>query len=582
MPHNLDLILTLTGGLTAALVFGLFTQALRLSPIVGYLLAGVVIGPFTPGFIAHAEIAEQLAEIGVILLMFGVGLHFHLHELLAVKNIAIPGAIAQIALATLLGIGLTTWAGMSWSAGLVFGLAISVASTVVLLRMLTDSNRLHTHAGHVAVGWLVVEDLFTVFALVLLPVLVKPEGQTQSGADIAMALGAASLKVGALVAFTGIVGKRVIPKLLEHVALTRSRELFTLTVLVLALGIALGSAKLFGVSMALGAFLAGMVVAQSDFSSRAASEALPMRDAFAVLFFVSMGMLFDPTHMVSDIGLTLGTVAIVLLAKPLAALAVVLLLKRPLRVALVVAVALAQVGEFSFMLATVGRQLGVLPASATQVLVVSAIVSITMNSFLFRGIEPLLQWVSGRKLPGHSMAPLEASEPARSDEPSTIVVGYGPVGRMVTRLLRENHIDVVVIEMNYQTVQQLQTQRIRSVHGDASHSEILLQAGMASARSLIFTASGTPPEAVIRMAKELNPEAIVLARSAYVADAEQLRSAGAHIIVTAEAEVALAMTERVLVGLGATPEQLDRERSRVRRSLFPAMSSSSTALDHMT
>jgi monovalent cation:H+ antiporter-2, CPA2 family len=579
MPHNLDLILTLTGGLTAALVFGLFTQALRLSPIVGYLLAGVVIGPFTPGFIAHAEIAEQLAEIGVILLMFGVGLHFHLNELLAVKNIAIPGAIVQITIATLLGIGLSYWVGMSLSAGLVLGLAISVASTVVLLRMLTDSNRLHTHAGHVAVGWLVVEDIFTVFVLVLLPVLVKPE--PQSGTEIALALGIATLKVGALVAFTAIVGKRVIPKLLEHVALTRSRELFTLTVLVLALGIALGSAKLFGVSMALGAFLAGMVVAQSDFSSRAASEALPMRDAFAVLFFVSMGMLFDPTRLMSDIGLTLGTVAIVLIAKPLAALGVVVLLKRPLRVALVVAVALAQVGEFSFMLATVGRQLGVLPAEATQVLVISAIISITLNSFLFRGIEPLLNWLAGRKLPGHSLAPSEApSEITTSEEPTTIVVGYGPVGRTLTRLLRENHIGVVVIEMNYATVQQLQTQRIRAVHGDAAHGEILLQAGMASARSLIFTASGTPPEAVIRMAKELNPEAIVLARSSYVADAEQLRSAGAHIIVTAEAEVALAMTERVLVGLGATPEQLDRERSRVRRSLFPALSGSgSTALE---
>ena len=568
MPHNLDLILTLTGGLTAALMFGLFTQALRLSPIVGYLLAGVVVGPFTPGFIAHADIAEQLAELGVILLMFGVGLHFHLHELLAVKNIAIPGAIVQITLATLLGIGLTRWAGMSTSAGLVFGLAISVASTVVLLRMLTDSNRLHTHAGHVAVGWLVVEDIFTVFVLVMLPVLVKP-GQSQSAGDIVMALLAATLKVGALVAFTAIVGKRVIPKLLEHVALTRSRELFTLTVLVLALGIALGSAKLFGVSMALGAFLAGMVVAQSDFSSRAASEALPMRDAFAVLFFVSMGMLFDPARLMSDIGLTLGTVAIVLLAKPLAALAVVLLLKRPMRVALVVAVALSQIGEFSFMLATVGRQLGVLPPEATQVLVISAIVSITLNSFLFRSIEPLLQWLGGRKL-GHSMAPPDEAAAHSGDEPSTIVVGYGPVGRMLTRLLRENHIDVVVIELNYQTVQLLHAQHIRAVHGDAAQSEILIQAGMQHARSLIFTASGTPPEAVIRMAKELNPDAIVLARSAYVAEAEHLRSAGAHIIVTAEAEVALAMTERVLVGLGATPEQLDRERSRVRRSLFPA------------
>jgi CPA2 family monovalent cation:H+ antiporter-2 len=570
MPHNLDLILTLTGGLTAALAFGLLTQALRLSPIVGYLLAGVVIGPFTPGFVAHAELAEQLAEIGVILLMFGVGLHFHLDELLAVKGIAIPGAIVQIMIASLLGIGLMHWAGMSLSAGIVFGLAISVASTVVLLRMLTDSNRLHTHAGHVAVGWLVVEDLFTVFVLVLLPVLVHKEGEAQSGSGIALALGAATLKVGALVAFTAIVGKRVIPKLLEYVARTRSRELFTLTVLVLALGIAVGSAKLFGVSMALGAFLAGMVVAQSDFSSRAASEALPMRDAFAVLFFVSMGMLFDPTRLMSDIGLTVGTVAIVLVAKPLAALAVVLLLRRPLRVALVVAVALAQIGEFSFMLATVGRQLGVLPAAATQVLVISAIVSITLNSFLFRGIDPLLDWLARNRSAAFRASVVPEAPEEGSEEPTTIVVGYGPVGRMVTRLLRENHVEVVVIELNYETVQQLHAQHIRAVHGDAAQGELLRQAGISRANSLIFTASGTPPESVIRMAKDLNPNVVVLARSAYLNEVEQLRSAGAHIIVAAEAEVALAMTERVLMGIGATAEQLDRERSRVRQSLFPA------------
>ena len=569
MPHNLDLIVTLTGGLTAALMFGLFTQALRLSPIVGYLLAGVVIGPFTPGFVAHAGLAEQLAELGVILLMFGVGLHFHLSELLAVKGIAIPGAIVQITIATALGIGLTHWAGMSMTAGLVFGLAISVASTVVLLRMLADSNRLQTHAGHVAVGWLVVEDIFTVFVLVLLPVLVT-QGKQQSGTDIALALGVATVKVGALVAFTGIVGKRVIPKLLEHVARTRSRELFTLTVLVLALGIAVGSAKLFGVSMALGAFLAGMVVAQSDFSARAASEALPMRDAFAVLFFVSMGMLFDPAQLMSNIGLTLGTVAIVLLAKPLAALAVVLLLKRPLRVALVVAVALAQIGEFSFMLATVGRQLGVLPTAATQVLVISAIVSITVNPFLFRGIEPLLDWLASKNRSAQVTSAAEVEADDVNEEPTTIVVGYGPVGRMVTRLLRDNHIEVTVIELNYQTVQQLQAQQIHAVHGDAAQGEILRQAGMASADSLIFTASGTPPEAVIRMAKDLNPDAVVVARSAYLTEVDQLHSAGAHVVITAEAEVALAMTERVLVGFGATPEQLDRERNRVRRSLFPA------------
>ncbi|MEY4580762.1 MAG: hypothetical protein RL701_5465 [Pseudomonadota bacterium] len=564
MSHNLDLILTLTGGLTAALVLGLLTQSIRLSPIVGYLLAGVLVGPFTPGFVAHAQLAEQLAEIGVILLMFGVGLHFHLRELLAVKTVAIPGALAQSALATALGVGLAHAAGWSSGAGLVFGLAISVASTVVLLRMLSDNDTLHTNAGHIAVGWLVVEDVFTVFVLVLLPVLVG-EHQAHGAGEILLAVGKACLKVGGLVAFTAIVGKRFIPKLLGYVARTRSRELFTLTVLVLALGISVGSAAVFGVSMALGAFLAGLVVAQSEFSSRAASEALPMRDAFAVLFFVSMGMLFDPARLTSNVGLTLGTLAIVIIAKPLVALAVVLLLKRPVRVALVVAVALGQIGEFSFILATMGRQLKVLPEAATQALVIASIVSITVNPLLFRAIAPLARWLEPHFV--RTPKPLEPSLTQDADEPRTIVVGYGPVGRTLVRLLRENKLNPIVIELNLDSVQSLKRQGVRAIYGDASQREILLQAGIGNARSLIFAASGTAPESVIRVAKDLNPALLVLARSSYLHEAEALKLAGAHTIVTAEAEVALAMAERVLVDLGATPDQLDRERERVRTTL---------------
>jgi monovalent cation:H+ antiporter-2, CPA2 family len=564
MPHNLDLILTLTGGLSAALVLGLVTQWCKLSPIVGYLLAGVLVGPFTPGFVADTALAEQLAEIGVILLMFGVGLHFHLDELLAVKGIALPGALVQSAAATALGVALASAIGWSTGAGLVFGLSISVASTVVLLRMLADNDALHTNAGHIAVGWLVVEDVFTVFVLVLLPALV---GDAHADAEsVGFAVFEAVLKVGGLVAFTFVVGRRLIPKLLGHVAKTRSRELFTLTVLVIALGISVGSAKTFGVSMALGAFLAGMVVAQSDFSFRAASEALPMRDAFAVLFFVSMGMLFDPTRLLSDIGLTLATLAIVLLAKPAAALLVVLLLKRPLRTALVVAVALGQIGEFSFILATMGRQLKVLPESATQVLVVASIVSITINPLLFKAIDPLLRWLGkhGRAKPESAEA---LAQLARS-EPTTIVIGYGPVGRTVTQLLRENKLNPVVIELNHETVQALHAQGIAAIYGDATQADILTQAGVARARGLVFAASGTPPEAVIRMARELNPNLLVLARSTYLREAEQLQAAGAQVIVTAEAEVALAMAERLLMSLGATPEQLDRERDRVRSALL--------------
>src|ERR687883_8644 len=343
MHANIDLILTLTGSLAAALALGYVTQRLGLSPIVGYLLAGVVVGPSTPGFVADRHLAEQLAEVGVILLMFGVGLQFHFTELLAVRRIAVPGAVAQSLAATALG-AVTGWAfGWGWSAGLVYGMAVSVASTVVLVRVLADQHDLHTPTGHVAVGWLVVEDLFTVVVLVLLPALFGGGGASPGGLPLALLLTA--LKIGVLVALTFLLGGRLIPWLLGRVDETRTRELFTLTVLVVALGLAVGSARLFGISMALGAFLAGMVVGRTEFSLRAATEALPMRDAFAVLFFVSVGILFDPRFLLESPGL--------------AAFAIVVALRSPLRTALAVALATAQVGEFSFILATVGERLGV-------------------------------------------------------------------------------------------------------------------------------------------------------------------------------------------------------------------------------
>jgi CPA2 family monovalent cation:H+ antiporter-2 len=558
MPHNLDLIFTLTGGLTAALFLGYVTQRLRLSPIVGYLLAGVFVGPFTPGFVAHGGIAEQLAELGVILLMFGVGLQFHMKELLAVKGVAIPGAVAQSAVATLLGALLATAFGWSWGAGVVFGLAISVASTVVLIRVLSDNDELHTKAGHVAVGWLVVEDLFTVLVLVMLPVV----AQGGESGEFVQSVGLAVVKIGALVAFTLIFGRRLIPKLLDHVARTRSRELFTLTVLVLALGIAVGSAKLFGASMALGAFLAGIVVGQSDFSSRAASEALPMRDAFAVLFFVSMGMLFDPGQLLPNLPLTLLTFAIVLIAKPLAALAVVLLLKRPPKVAAAVAVALAQIGEFSFILAALGRSLDILPAEATQVLVAVAVASITLNPLVFRVVPALTR----------ALEKLVRSKPELEAEPSVegheiIIVGYGPVGRLLARLLRENGIDPLILELNHETVNTLKKDGLAALYGDASQPEILRLAGVAQARALIFAAA-TPPGPVIRAAKEQNPDLLVITRATYASETTALANAGAAVSTTAEVEVAFSMVEKVLASLGATGEQIDRARERARSELL--------------
>lgn len=562
MPHNLDLILTLTGGLSAALIFGYITQRMGLSPIVGYLIAGVAVGPFTPGFVAHSGIAEQMAELGVILIMFGVGLHFHLEDLMAVRGVAVVGALVQSAAATALGVLVGNLAGWDSASGLVFGMAISVASTVVLLRVLTDNNLLHTRSGHVAIGWLLAEDLLTILVLVLLPV-VTGAGDNAGASDLVKSIAVAGLKIAALVGVTIVIGKRVIPAVLGHVARTRSRELFTLTVLVLALGIAVGSAKLFGASMALGAFLAGMVVGLSQFSSRAASEALPMRDAFAVLFFVAMGMLLDPSQLLPNLGMTLATLAVIMIGKPIAAFLVVILLRHPLSTAMVVSLALAQIGEFSFILATLGQQLGVLPEHAMQPLVAASIISIVLNPLLFRLIGPLTRRLA-RRMP--TDLSLSEAPSAPHSEHSAVIVGYGPVGRTLASLLRENEIEPTVIELNHETVETLKKEGIRAIYGDATRPEILEAAGIRNAGSLVFAASGSS-DAAIRAAKELNPEILVIARAGYVAEVDKLKLAGADSVVSAEGEIALAMTERLLRQLGASAEQLDRARDQVRAEL---------------
>ncbi|WP_010585789.1 cation:proton antiporter [Schlesneria paludicola] len=572
MHTNIDLIMTLTGCMAAALVLGYVTQRLGLSPIVGYLLAGVVVGPNTRGYEADRHLAEQLGEVGVILLMFGVGLQFHIKELLAVRRIAIPGAIFQSFAATILGAVMGWGFGWGWSAGLVYGMAISVASTVVLIRVLADHNDLHTPSGHVAVGWLVVEDLFTVVLLVLLPALFGGESAGAGGLPLALLLTA--LKIGLLVAATFVVGGRVIPWLLGRVAQTRSRELFTLTVLVVALGIAVVSAKLFGVSMALGAFLAGMLVGRSDFSLRAATDALPMRDAFAVLFFVATGMLFDPRFLFERPGLVAATLGIVILGKPLAAFAIVLVLRYPIRIALAVATALAQIGEFSFMLATLGRSLDVLPEEATNALVAAAIVSISINPLLYRLVDPVEAWIARRPklsrwLGRHAASTPISADPERPASHRAVIVGYGPVGQTLSRLLRENDVEPTIIEMNKQTVHRLNQEGIPAVYGDAGHLDTLKAAGVDRAAGLLLSASGLRnAEEIIRLARELNPKIRISVRCTYLRDIAALRKVGAHGIFSGEGEVALALTESVLRDLGALPEQIDRQRERVRADLF--------------
>ena len=572
--HSYELILTLTGGLSAALVLGFITQRLGLSPIVGYLLAGTLVGPYTPGFVADASLAEQLAEIGVILLMFGVGLQFHIEQLLAVRHVAVPGAIAQSAVATVLGAVLVRWLGWDWSAGLIFGMALAVASTVVLVRVLTDNNDLHTQAGHIAVGWLVVEDLFTVVALVLLPALFGPATTER---PLWLALGITAAKVTALVGFTAIVGTRVIPRILDYVANTRSRELFTLTVLVIALGIAVGSSLIFSVSMALGAFLAGMVVGRSDYSLRAASEALPMRDAFAVLFFVSVGMLLDPGVLLASPALVIGALAVVLIAKPLVAMLLVWVMRYPLKASLTVGIALAQIGEFSFILATMGRELDILTAAATNALVAASIVSIVLNPLAYRSIRPIERWIGQRPrlwalLNRAPSVPsdLETSRLERRGDARhrSVVIGYGPTGRTVVRLLRDNGISPTVIDLNIDAVRTLKQGGIDAIYGDATRTETLEAAGVTDAGSLILGSAGMANSAeVIRAARTLNPSVRVLARASYLRDVASLSGAGADRVYSGEGEVALAFIEDILDDLGATPEQIDRERSRAHQEL---------------
>ncbi len=568
--HDITLILTLALGFVGALAFGYVTHRLGWSPIVGYLLAGVLVSPHTPGFVVDKNLADQLAEVGVILLMFGVGLHFHIKDLLAVRKIAVVGAICQSAIATFLGACLAHFAGWSWSAGIVFGMALSVASTVVLVRVLTDSGELKSSTGRIAIGWLVMEDIITVFVLVILPVLF--DHQTDSS-GLAIALLLATVKLGLFVLFILKIGGKVIPRLLNAVAKTHSRELFTLAVLAITLGIAVGATYLFGVSMALGAFLAGVVIGQSEFSARAGAEALPMRDAFAVMFFLSVGMLFNPASALESPWLIVGTLAVVMIGKPLAAMIVIVLLGFSSRIGLGVSVALAQIGEFSFVLATVGRDLKVLPDEFTNPLVAGAIISIMLNPMLYRLVQPLevyfrtkpkLWRLLNRRMKQKFPSSVHLPE-LQAAAHHAVIVGYGPIGQIVTRLLRERGIEPTNIE----TVHRLNGEGTHAVYGDANQREVLEQSGIASATSLILSASGSAESTVaIRTARLLNPQIHVVTRADFLRQTEELRRAGADEVFSGEGEVALAMTDSIMRRLGSTPEQLDEERAQIRAEIF--------------
>lgn len=557
MPHSVNLIHTIAAALGLALALGFVATRLRLPALVGYLLAGVVIGPFTPGFVADVGMASQLAEIGVMLLMFGVGLHFSLGDLLAVRKIAVPGAVVQIMVATLMGMGLAYWWGWGLGGALVFGLSLSVASTVVLLRALETLGILDTYTGRIAVGWLVVEDLVMVLVLVLLPPLAGVLGGTGASADasdLAKTLGLTLLQVGGFVVLMLVVGRRVFPWVLWQVARTGSRELFTLCVVAAAVGIAFGSAALFGVSFALGAFFAGMVMRESEFSHRAAQESLPLRDAFAVLFFVSVGMLFNPAVLWDRPLQVLAVVAIIMVGKTLAAAALVLSFRYPLNTALTVSASLAQIGEFSFILVGLGASLGLLPAEGTSLVLAGALISMALNPMLFHAIAPLQGWLRTRSALARRLeerddplAELPMTTHAKFLAHQVVLVGYGKVGRRLAAALAANDVPFVVAEQNRELVEALRAKGIAAVFGDAVEPAVLIQAHIARAAMLVIATPDTlKVRQMIATAKLLNPMIETVIRSHSEQEARLLEEENGSTVFLAEEALAQAMVRHVI------------------------------------
>ncbi len=561
MPHETPLIATIVVGLVLAFILGAVANRLRISPLVGYLLAGIAVGPQTPGFVADASLAQELAEIGVILLMFGVGLHFSLKELLSVRTIAIPGAVAQITIATLLGMGLAAAMGWSVGAGIVFGLALSVASTVVLLRALQERHLIATPQGHIAVGWLIVEDLAMVLTLVLLPPfagLLGGAADSGPGAgpgaigagDVFLAIGVTLLKVGAFIAVMVIGGRRVIPWILHHIAHTGSRELFRLSVLAIALGTAYGAAALFDVSFALGAFFAGMMMNESELSHQAANETLPLRDAFAVLFFVAVGMLFNPMILIEQALPLTATVLIIIVGKSAAALGIVLLFKRPLDTALMISASLAQIGEFSFILATLGVDLGLLPTEGRDLILGGAIISILLNPFVFGLINrfgPRLRAAFPHAVPPSVPQAAEPGPAAPRPAAHAVVVGYGRVGSVIGEALREHARPFVVIEEKQEIVAALEDEGVAVVTGPRPPAELMRGARVAEATS-VFVAVPNCFEAgqFVEQARAANPDIFIVARAHSDAEVDYLQRLGANVTIMGEREIGRAMVEQAM------------------------------------
>lgn len=580
MHHETALLATLAAGLGLAFLFGFGAARLKLPPILGYLLAGLAIGPFTPGYVADAGLASQLSEIGVILLMFGVGLHFSIDDLLAVRRIAVPGAIAQIAVASVIGAGLARWWGWTWSAGIVFGLCLSVASTVVLLRALEDRQALDSVDGRIAVGWLIVEDLITVLALVLLPAIAPMVRGEQSFqlVSVGSTLGLTLLKVGAFVTLMLLAGRRMVPWILGKVVKTGSRELFTLAVLAIALGIAVGVAGLFGVSFALGAFFAGIVVSESDFSHEASTNALPLQDAFAVLFFVAVGMLFDPAVLVEQPARVAGAVAVVVFAKSLAAFGLVLAYRYPLRTALTIAASLAQIGEFSFILVALGVGLGLVPQEAQSLVVAVAITSIAIHPLTFRAVEPLSRWLRTRsELAGsrERLADELTQFPPGLSEADlnghVVVVGSGRVGGPIVAELARHGLPHVIVEQSREKAEELRQAGWPVIYGDASRPEVLSGARLERAKLVLVTAPDAyQARATLAVGKQLNPNVEVVVRTHSDSERLWLEQHGASYALVSERELAVSMTRYALRVLHVDHDMVEVAQRVLHSSRPPA------------
>jgi len=557
MGHDLTLITTIAAGFGLALIFGFIAERCKLPALVGYLFAGILIGPATPGFVADVSIASQLSEIGVMLLMFGVGLHFSINDLLSVKKIALPGAVIQMTISTVLGMWLANWWGWTLGEGLIFGLALSCASTVVLLKALESRGILASMNGKIAVGWLVVEDLITVLVLVLMPPLASILGgvTTESGSTpLWQTISFTLLQVTGFIVLMLVVGKRMLPWILWQVAKTGSRELFTLSVISAAIGIAYGAALIFSVSFALGAFFAGMVMRESEFSHRAAEESLPLRDAFAVLFFVSVGMLFEPTILLTKPLNVLAVVAIIVFGKSIVAMVITLAFRYPLNTALTVAASLAQIGEFSFILAGLGVSLGMLPVEGMSLILAGALISIAFNPLVFSVIKPLKTCVLGisetarhyeKRIDQFSELPMNTERKYLKGQ--VVLVGYGRVGKKIATALREKNVAFVVADENRELVEALRKTGIQAVFGDASELAVLIQAHIANASMLVIaTPDSINIRKMVETAKTLQPEIQIVIRTRNESESNLLKAESAGKVFYEKEELANSMCKFII------------------------------------